>query len=296
MKKILFSIIAVACISAITFAQIPNFSFENWTAVGSYSVPDNWGTMNNATASFSVATVTKATPGNPGNFYIKLTSLTTGTTVTNGVAVSGKLDTITMQAKSGFSFTQRPANLTGKWQHMIYGSSQGSILVTLTRWDTGLNMRIPVASGNVTLSGMAMSWTNFSIPINYVDGNNPDTCIIVMKASGNNPTNNDYLWVDGLAFSGSVTGIQNQNSFLNGLTVFPNPSSEKITVSISIKTQQAVSLNVFDINGKLIRTKELGVIQGESKQIMDLTGVAKGNYILKIIGEAGTETRKIVVE
>jgi hypothetical protein len=29
-----------------------------------------------------------------------------------------------------------------------------------------------------------------------------------MKASGSAPTNNDYLWVDNLAFSGVVTGIE----------------------------------------------------------------------------------------
>lgn len=95
-----------------------------------------------------------------------------------------------------------PANFTGKWQHMIYGSSQGSIQVTLTRWDSGMGMRMPkLLQGNVTLSGMAITWANFTIPLTYTDGNNPGFCIIVMKASGSNPTNNDYLWVDNLAFS-----------------------------------------------------------------------------------------------
>ena len=147
MKKSILSFIAATTISVTAFAQIPNSSFENWTAVGTYSVPNGWGTLNNTTTLAGVYTATKGTPGSPGNSYLKLTSKTVGTGVVNGIAVSGVLDSMTMMPKSGFAYNMRPANFTGKWQHMIYGSSQGSIKVTLTRWDTGTNMRMPVASG-----------------------------------------------------------------------------------------------------------------------------------------------------
>ncbi len=193
MKKSIFTFIAATTISVTAFAQIPNSGFENWTAVSTYSVPNGWGTLNNTTTLAGVYTVTKATPGSPGASYMKITSKTVATSVVGGIAVSGVLDSMTMMPKSGFAYNMRPANFTGKWQHMIYGSSQGSIQVTLTRWDSGMGMRMPVASGNVTLSGMAMAWANFTIPLTYTDGNNPDSCIIVMKASGSNPTNNDYL-------------------------------------------------------------------------------------------------------
>lgn len=236
--KTINSMIMAMFITASAFAQIPNSGFENWTTVGSYSNPDGWGTMNNTTAIASVYTATKGTPGSPGVSYLKLTSKTVGTGVVNGVAVSGVIDSLTMMPKSGFAYNMRPANFTGKWQHMIYGSSQGSIQVTLTRWDTGMNMRMNVASGSVTLAGMAMSWANFTIPLTYVDGNNPDTCIIVMKASGSAPTNNDYLWVDNLAFSGTVTGIENQESFVTDMSIYPNPSSDMVNFKFNIKTAQ----------------------------------------------------------
>ncbi|MBI3520758.1 MAG: T9SS type A sorting domain-containing protein [Bacteroidetes bacterium] len=296
MKKTINSIILAMLISASTIAQIPNAGFETFTNMGSYDIPNGWGTMNNATATSSVFTATKGTPGSPGASYLKLTSKTVSTTVVNGIAVSGVLDSMTMTPKSGFAMSTRPANLTGKWQHMIYGSSQGSIQVILTRWDTGMMMQMPVASGSVTLSGMAMSWANFTIPLTYVDGNNPDTCIIIMKASGSAPTNNDYLWVDNLAFSGSVTGIENHESFVSEMVVYPNPSSEVVNFKFNIKSAQQINIEITDINGKVIRSNNFGKMQGESTQSVNISGIAKGTYFVKINGEQATETRKLVIE
>ena len=199
MKKSILFIMAVITIKTTTFAQMPNSSFETWTNMGSYDVPLQWGTMNNTTAANSVYTCTKGAPGSSGSFYLKLTSQIVGGDVVNGIAVSGKLDTMTMQPISGFAYSQRPQSFTGKWQHMIFGSSQGSVSARLTRWDNGLNQRVTVATAIQTLSGMAMSWANFIINFNYIDGGYPDTCIIILKASGINPTNSDYLWVDNLS-------------------------------------------------------------------------------------------------
>lgn len=296
MKKSILSLLSCVLFSGIANAQIPNSGFENWTTVGSHSNPDGWGTLNNTTAIASIYTATKGTPGNPGASYLKLTSKTVSTTVANGIAVSGQLDSMTMQPKSGFAFNLRPANFTGKWQHMIYGSSQGSIVVTLTRWDIPSNQRMTVATASVTLSGMAMSWANFSLPFTYTDDRHPDTCIIVLKASGAVPTNNDYLWVDNLAFSGSVTGIENNSSFLNNISVYPNPSVNNVVLELSFKSPQQTTIDLVDINGKTILSKNAGILQGEVKQTLDVSSIAKGTYFVKVTSESGAAVRKIVIE
>lgn len=221
MKNIALSVFAFSIFAVVAKAQIPNYSFENWTNMGSYSNPDQWGTMNNLTALGGVYTATIGTPGNPGTSYLKLTSKTAGPIVAPGIAVSGVLDSMSMQPISGFPFTSRPLSLTGKWQHMIFGNSQGHISVTLTRWDATSGTREVVATKTTTLSGMAMSWASFTVTLNYLTGNNPDTCIIELAASGATPTNNDYLWVDNLAFTGSVVGIENSNTILNGMSISP---------------------------------------------------------------------------
>lgn len=101
MKKAILSIISIVALSASALAQIPNAGFESFTTVGSYEVPNGWGTMNNTTATFSVYTATKGTPGSPGASYLKLTSKTVSASVVNGIAVSGVLSSSSKSPKNG---------------------------------------------------------------------------------------------------------------------------------------------------------------------------------------------------
>lgn len=296
MKKHILSILTVLAITTTSMAQIPNSGFESFATVGAYEVPNGWGTLNNTTGTFSVYTATKGTPGSPGTSYLKLTSKTLSTSVVNGIAVSGVLDSMTMKPKSGFACTLQPVSFTGKWQHMIYGSSQGSVKAVLTKWNVSSNRRDTVAVAAQTLAGMAMSWANFSINFTYISSTVPDSCIIELKASGSAPTNNDYLWVDNLSFTGSVTGLEKSSSFLNNVVIYPNPSAECINLDLNIKSSQAITFEISDINGKLIRLISAGVLSGQTKQSIDISDIAKGTYILKISGENASETKKIIIE
>ena len=295
MKKF-FLFITCFFSTLLSIAQIPNFSFENWTSIGSYEVPNQWGTLNNTTKTFSVYTATKATPGNPGNYYLKITSTTIGTSVAPGIAVSGVLDSINMKAKSGFPYSMQPAAFTGRWQHMIYGTSQGSLRAVLTKWNTGLNKRDTIALAAQLLSGMAMSWANFSINFVYFSGVAPDSCIIDLRASGNTPTDQDYLWVDNLAFTGSVAGINNQKSLLNYILMYPNPATEEIKISLNLKKAQTIKFEILDITGKVIFSKNADTPLGESLQTISVAELVKGIYFIKVLGEESSEIRKIVIQ
>jgi len=296
MRKLLLTTLAMFVILNLAVAQIPNNGFENWTNMGAYSNPDSWGTMNNTTSGGSVFTASKGTPGSPGTSYLNLTSQLVGGNVVNGIAVSGKLDSISKQPISGFAFNQQPQKFTGRWQHMIYGSSQGSISVKLTRWNTSNNTRETIATANQTLSGMAMSWANFTINFVYQSGNIPDSCIIVLKASGSSPAADDYLWVDNLAFSGTVAGIENQDNFLNNIVVYPNPSSTNIMVDLNLEFPEHTTFELFDLAGKIILSKMVSSPQGESTQTFDVSELAKGAYFIKIISDNTSETKKFFVE
>lgn len=296
MKKIILSAVSALVLTASLKAQIPNAGFENFTTLGSYDVPNGWGTMNPTTAVAGIYTATKGTPGSPGASYLKLTSRTVGSAVVNGIAVSGVLDSMAMKAKSGFAYTMQPVSLTGKWQHMIYGTSQGSVKAVLTKWNAALSKRDTVAIASQTLAGMVMSWANFSINFTYLSGNAPDSCIIDLRASGSTPANNDYLWIDNLAFSGSVTGVENHESPVTEVLVFPNPSTETIHVHMHVTSLQKTTIELTDLAGRLLLTKDAGMLTGASEQTLNVSHLSKGTYLLRVITESGIDIRNIVIE
>lgn len=295
MKKITLITIALMFVFTISEAQeIPNAGFENWTNIGAYSNPDGWDQLNALTANANVFTCEKGTPANVGSYYLKLTSRTvTGMGVIPGIAVSGQIDPSTFQPKSGFPFTGQPQSLTGKWQHMIYGSSQGFIDVNLTRWDNATNSRIIVANGHVDLTGMAMSWANFSIPLNYNETNTPDSCVIIMSASGTAPTNNDYLWVDAMTFQGSVTSI-NPMELENTFEIYPNPVLNNLIFNAANFDKKIVSLKIMDMMGSEIKAFQIG--KEKSIETIDVSSLSKGNYILFISTNNGFSTKKFIKE
>ncbi|MDQ3111982.1 MAG: T9SS type A sorting domain-containing protein [Bacteroidota bacterium] len=296
MKTKNLSVLAITSISLAASGQaIPNFSFENWTSMGNYSNPENWGTLNSTTSASGVFTVTQGTPGNPGTYYMKVTSKTVLTTVVPGIAVSGVLDSMTMQPKSGFAFNQRPVNLEGQYQYMSFGGSPGSITVTLTRWNALAGQRETVATGSQTLAGMVMSWSNFSINLMYQTGNNPDTCIIVLAASGANPEDNDYLWVDNLSFSGTVAGIDTPGSFLNDFSTYPNPANELVTISFHAENQTDMNIQLVDLAGKIVKQRNLSTIEGENSVSLNTEGVQSGVYFIRLVSDKGILTRKLII-
>ncbi len=295
MKRALLIIFCSTLFSLSVNAQIPNNSFETWVSAGNYEVPASWGTMNHTTAAYGIYTVTKATPGMPGSYYMKVTSKTINGAVVPGIAVSGLLDTITKKPVSGFPFTSRPSAFTGKWQHMVYGLAQGQINVALTKWNTTTESRDTVALASQTLSGMVMSWGNFSISFSYNSGDAPDSCIIELRASGATATNLDYIWVDNLAFSGTVAGLNETSGSINSISLYPNPAKSNININYELKKNSSVTIEVYSVEGKLMLKRNVGEVVGNQNTPIDISTFEKGTYLTSIITNDGKMQQTFVV-
>ena len=296
MNKAIYVIIIMIFNCVILNAQsIPNNGFESWTSMGSYNNPDSWSNLNDMTTSMSTYTCVKGTPGPVGNSYLKLTTKSvTGMGVMPGLAVCGMVDMATLQPTSGFPISGRPESLTGKWQYMASGSDQGFIVIALTKWNNAMMMRDTVAYNYNELPGMAMSWTNFTIPINYMSGDDPDSCLIVLSSSqayNVQAVDNSYLYVDELNFTGTVTGILENHSNIN-ISISPNPVSDLLILDLSNMRDKYISVNIFDVQGKLV--KSIGMVEVSSKPKIEIADLLKGNYVLKISTSAGITTKKFI--
>lgn len=300
MKKV-FSLFAAAFICGTSFAQIPNAGFENWTTTSGYDVPTDWDQLNALTDTVSVYTCTKGTPGNPGSSYIKLVSKTiTGLGVAPGIACSGLLNVSSLASfapKSGFANTARPVSLTGNWQYMAYGSDQGYISVLLSKWNTATSTRDTVAYTKHVLPGMVMSWASFTIPLTYYTGDVPDSALIVLSASGNTPVNNSYLYVDNLAFTGTVpAGLGNITANAASFTVYPNPANTVATIGYTAATGGTVQVVLTDIFGRRMLAVTKNVAAGTNQLPLDIAGYAAGLYHVTIIDGHNTASNTLIVE
>ena len=76
----------------------------------------------------------------------------------------------------------------------------------------------------------------------------------------------------------------------NDLNIYPNPVSDKLTVSLRTNSFQVTSMAVYDINGKLVRTQAVSDNQIE----MNTQSLATGSYFLRLSDGKNCVTTKFV--
>ncbi len=85
----------------------------------------------------------------------------------------------------------------------------------------------------------------------------------------------------------------NQNE-LNNLSVYPNPTNGNVTVSFQSNATDNVSLALYDVQGRLIRSNVAASVVGNFEYTMNLSDFPTGVYLLKISQGDLTYNKKIV--
>lgn len=88
--------------------------------------------------------------------------------------------------------------------------------------------------------------------------------------------------------------VDYQNSLVGQYKVYPNPinANEKFTIQFNLKDKSKVSIQIADINGKIIKTKDLGLINNYS-YAENLS--VSGTYLIMIYVNEKLETSKLIV-
>jgi CubicO group peptidase (beta-lactamase class C family) len=101
--------------------------------------------------------------------------------------------------------------------------------------------------------------------------------------------------------SGSLSNIAkqpiNEEQAVNDLSVFPNPSSDKVSISFKMPVSGPVTLRIYDMNGKLVTTLFNGMAEkGMVERInWNADKLPDGIYISRLQTVSGSIQRKIVL-
>src|SRR5690606_959178 len=121
------------------------------------------------------------------------------------------------------------------------------------------------ASSNQNLSGLAPG--NYTVTVTDYCGN-IQTATVVVESS---------------------VGIKDNS--MNNFAVYPNPSTGKFTIEFSQQLNEAYTISVLDLTGRVVyRTTD-----SVSKKQIDLNNVANGKYILNVKSNTGSRNHSIVI-
>lgn len=93
----------------------------------------------------------------------------------------------------------------------------------------------------------------------------------------------------------SGVGIE-ENSILNNVVIYPNPTAGVFNIAVNGGKFNDVSINVIDLQGKVVyNVSDKNTSANYTKQI-NLEGLAKGIYYVKINTEIGVKVQKLIIQ
>ena len=294
MKRSLLILSAIAlllCGSMTVSAQVPNGGFESWTA-GS---PDNWFTNNLP----GVGTpVTSSTNRRSGNFAAR------GEVVSFVPIALGPLMT-TGTAAGGFPVNQRYGSITGYYQFNPQGGDRFSLSATFYKGGVTGN---GVAVGGGLLSNTVTSYTQFSFPIQYLTGDVPDLCVIIITiggpSSGSQLHAGSFFLLDDLALSGTASAVNDPGTLPNSFSLeqnYPNPFNPSTNIGFSVAQAGHVSLKVYNVLGVEVASlvneqKDPGTFSAN----LNASGLPSGTYLYRLTvtsdkGQVFDQSKKLII-
>ncbi|MEP7317799.1 MAG: T9SS type A sorting domain-containing protein [Panacibacter sp.] len=79
-------------------------------------------------------------------------------------------------------------------------------------------------------------------------------------------------------------------------TAYPNPAKNILILSINHPAADKLNLTITGMEGRIIKTQFIELTAGTNKKLIDVSGFAKGVYILKLTSVSGTYSLKFIKE
>ena len=90
--------------------------------------------------------------------------------------------------------------------------------------------------------------------------------------------------------------MRSEKKGIEGLKIYPNPTSEMITIEFSQEEKIKTSISIMDLNGKVVFKENLGKFTGTYTKNVDLKPFGTGTYLINIKKGKDVTSHKVVVK
>ncbi|MFH1296775.1 MAG: C10 family peptidase [Bacteroidota bacterium] len=93
----------------------------------------------------------------------------------------------------------------------------------------------------------------------------------------------------------SITVGTEESAAVDNLYVYPNPAHDYLYVKFDGSSLRTVQLDLFSLKGTRVYTEVVGGIQDQVEEQINLNGLSKGVYMLRITSEQGISNTKVII-
>ncbi|MEO6166761.1 MAG: T9SS type A sorting domain-containing protein, partial [Chitinophagales bacterium] len=97
-------------------------------------------------------------------------------------------------------------------------------------------------------------------------------------------------------FTTSAARLADVNAAIN-LSIYPNPAKDQATIQFTLIQSSPVSINVYDISGRAVKTLRNEDLKPETYSMnFNTTDFAKGIYFVRMISGNGIQNQKLIIQ
>ena len=108
---------------------------------------------------------------------------------------------------------------------------------------------------------------------------------------GNTFSVNDS-WDNNCNCIGTV-GIEQVEADAIAIRAFPDPVRDLLTITIATTHGAQTSIILRDVVGQVVFAKELCIVSGERKEVIDMSALARGVYTVEVLHGAASSVKRI---
>lgn len=251
-----FDVAQIDSMGVYVFSQVPNGNY--YILAVPFNVPGYLPTYYGDVIDWANATVITVPPANnPYNIYLVSA---TGTQISGVGAING-----TVQTNSIVS------NLFTNMKVLLYDENQNPITYT------GMQTSNSFAFNNL---GFNTYYINPQLP-----GYESEMTRVTLNDQ--NATLNIQITIVGNQL---ILGVEETHAQFAVEGIYPNPASDKVTVSIYSADDQSGTIKLLDANGKLITVQPTTLQVGDNSIDLNVQPLANGIYFIQILTEKGEQS------
>jgi len=276
-----FFLLGILFFTIASNAQIPNAGFEDWDSNGN---PIGW-LVTNAPPAYT--TVLKTSDAHSGNWAVEGDVVTYSVFTMSPSLISG-------DEGIGFPINFRPASLRGYYKFDSVGDDFMQVQANFRK--NGIYI-----GGGAAYITPANSYTQFSINIDYLNGEVPDTATIAIFVAnlGGFGHVGTKMFVDDLSWS-NTSDVKELDNGIPGeydlMQNYPNPFNPSTTIRYSIPEANFATIKVYDMLGNEVTTlvnEEQSA--GNYEVEFNASELSSGIYFYKLQAGSFVETKKMIL-
>ncbi|MES2589574.1 MAG: T9SS type A sorting domain-containing protein [Bacteroidota bacterium] len=184
-------------------------------------------------------------------------------------------------------------NFPGKFKAYSFPYQNSTSCSSSAQWALTNNLSLfsPMDSGAVQVA----YYGGFAMPTTVLLGSsNKDVLFVANANNSNSPSDTTTMKAAILNLFAQNQAIVKENNLFEA-QIFPNPATDKVTISFESKEESTFRFELYSLDGKVIFNENQKFIGFVNKEI-NLSSFEKGNYLLKISsGDKGIFTKQITI-